>query len=557
MTKSRVGSARLSNAAGWIATAFLMATSVGCGGGESGPGNNLAGIDGATADGTSNGPPVTGGGSSGTDGSTATDAPTASSEGAPDDASEASLSSDASDGSEGAQSEGDEAGEGSTSSDASTSDAASLDASVSPDAPPADASAPDETSTLAEASTTDGATSVDATSSDGGASADAGTLADAAPVAEAGADAASCALGYGARDGSCVLVTFGYGATATTIVGGAHAGQVLIAGGNSNALGTGTDVSTSWLYDPATGAFVVGPTLAQARSFHTAVAMGAGQVVLAGGISRSTGDHEFELCDIDATEVCAVVGSANVSRCRAAAALVHNGTRVLIAGGDNCQGGAAMHSWDRWDSSSQTVLSSSPSNQLTTGRALLTATSIGANEVLLAGGTTAATADLFVDGTTPTVAQTTGAMRAARKGHTATVLSGTSNACPTTGDECVLLAGGVASGTAGTTWEVYDANTDTFARGASSGHDLVAPTRAGHAAAQFADGRVLLMGGSVGGTDTASTEYFDPTMLTFAASAPLATARFEAAAAYSVPLDTAILAGGNASNPPTEEVASP
>ena len=360
-------------------------------------------------------------------------------------------------------------------------------------------------------------------------------------------------------------VPFEFGATATLIVGGARAGQIFIAGGNTQISGGGTTAQSSWFYAPATGALTPGPALAFPRAFHTATAVGGGQVLLAGG-SGGVGFRTFELCSLDAVSSCtATGGSLATARCSAAAALVGaSPARVLVAGGNDCAGGAAMTDWVLWDAGTPTApVASGAGNRLTTGRSSLTATALGAGKVVLVGGSAAlATADLFtLSAATPassTVAAA-GAMIAARTGHSATLLgAGVTTACPT-GGPCVLVAGG-SSGAAGQSWEIYDASTNTFPVHASAGHDLVVPLRFGHAAAAFSNGKVLLAGGSTDGLAAlSSTESFDPSAVTlgFTASSSLTLARFLAASAYAPSQDLLTLAGGNGGSPVSEQAVAP
>src|SRR5207302_10657375 len=112
--------------------------------------------------------------------------------------------------------------------------------------------------------------------------------------------------------------------------------------------------------------------------------------------------------------------------------------RVLIAGGGNCAGGAGFASWDLWDSAVPTTPVVNPgtgANKLAVARRSLTATVVGAGKVLLAGGhATSVTADIFtLDSTTPassTVGATAGTMTGARTGHSATLPTSATNACP-------------------------------------------------------------------------------------------------------------------------------
>jgi hypothetical protein len=359
-----------------------------------------------------------------------------------------------------------------------------------------------------------------------------------------------------------------FGSTATLIVGGSRAGQIFITGGNTLVTGGGTAQSRTYLYNPADSTMLPGPTLNTPRYFHTATATSGGQVVIAGGSFASNSDFEFELCPTDGAlpATCTNVSSGlkNSNRCNGAAALVTSSPsfRVIIAGGDNCSNTTALQSAEVWDSSSPTTTTTlnSLGHQLTAGRRLFTATPLGGSLVLFAGGASTATADIFTNNSTigsSGVAATTGGMSIIRSGHTATLLkSGVTTACPTTGATCVLIAGGITTGTT-KTWEIYDSSSNAFG-GASAGHELVVPGRNLHAAAVFNNARVLLAGGNDGTTPVKSTESFDPTAVTlgFTTGATMTLTRNRAAGAYATQ-DLLIVVGGNTGTPAVEQNTSP
>ncbi len=331
--------------------------------------------------------------------------------------------------------------------------------------------------------------------------------------------------------------------TATVVLGGAGvAGKILIAGGRDEK--SGALKASTFLFDPATSTMSPGPSLKAARAFHTATAIGNGQVLIAGG-SNAAGTSTFEVCTLGGAQAsCAVTGGgASLSRCNAAAALVTSTpARVLVAGGDDCAGGAASTTWDLWDGSSAgsmaNPLSSSADNALSEGRKLLTATVVADGLVLLAGGGNAS-ADLFTYGQSTTVQQI-GPMLAARSGHSATLLTAGSSACSS--GSCVLLAGG-ASAQGSASWEIFDAVKLTFARPAGSA-EMVAGTRSAQAAALLADGRVLLAGGSADGKPLATTELFDPSTLSFSAGLSLRSASLAPAAAFAPAQNSLVIFGG-------------
>jgi galactose oxidase-like protein len=108
-------------------------------------------------------------------------------------------------------------------------------------------------------------------------------------------------------------------------------GTVLVAGGS-----TGPDyTSTADLYDPATGTFTATGSMTVARAFQTAALLNNGQVLVAGGQNTPSPNTQnlssSELYD-PATGTFTATGSMTVARTRHVAALLGNG-QVLVAGG--------------------------------------------------------------------------------------------------------------------------------------------------------------------------------------------------------------------------------
>jgi WD40 repeat protein len=109
-------------------------------------------------------------------------------------------------------------------------------------------------------------------------------------------------------------------------------GKVLVAGGfNRN---TGSAVSTTELYDPATGTWTTTGSLAIARNFHTATLLLNGKVLVTGGAPDAAGYSSLsstELYDPN-TGSWTAIGSMSLARQAHTATLLPNG-RVLVAGG--------------------------------------------------------------------------------------------------------------------------------------------------------------------------------------------------------------------------------
>jgi hypothetical protein len=174
---------------------------------------------------------------------------------------------------------------------------------------------------------------------------------------------------------------------------------------------------------------------------------------------------------------------------------------------------------------------------MSTPRALHAAVALHDGRILICGGTSNAnvggvleTAELYdpVAGTfTPT-----GAMTAARQGHTATVLPH--------GE--VLIAGGsknIGFRSELASAEIYDPNSGAFRTIGS----MTTP-REGHTATLLRDGRVLIAGGSPNGiVTTASAEVYDPHTRSFTPIAPMGVPR-EAHSATLLRNGKVLIAGG-------------
>ena len=141
---------------------------------------------------------------------------------------------------------------------------------------------------------------------------------------------------------------------------------------------------------------------------------------------------------------------------------------------------------------------------MTEGRDAHSATLLPDGRVLVAGGSEAATSEVY-DPATGTWAAS-GVMTAARGGHSATALQ----------DGRVLVVGGYRMGVdedgvgrnvAMTSAELYDPATGSWT---ATEDMLIGQRGAGHTATLLPDGRVLVVGGFPGGTMLAAAELFDP-----------------------------------------------
>jgi hypothetical protein len=209
-------------------------------------------------------------------------------------------------------------------------------------------------------------------------------------------------------------------------------GKVLIAGGNGN---NGAATASAQVYDPATGVFTSTGDMTAAREFQTATLLSNGKVLIAGGRFKSGSSYTYlssaELYD-PVTGVFTAVASMGRGRYGHAASLVTTGTNagmVLIAGGAKA---AAVASSELYNPATGTF---SAAGALGTARQNLTATSISSG-VLVAGGQNGATRIGTAEQYQGTAFVPGGVMKAARSGHTATLLNNGS----------VLIVGGQGSG---------------------------------------------------------------------------------------------------------------
>lgn len=165
-----------------------------------------------------------------------------------------------------------------------------------------------------------------------------------------------------------------------------------------------------------------------------------------------------------------------------------------------------------------------------TARCGHTATLLSNGKVLLTGGwneTDRVTSAELYDPATGTF-QSAGTMQMARGGHTATLLK--------TGE--VLIAGGTEHATDA---ELFNPRDNSFrTAGKMTAH------RSGHTATLLSNGKVLLVGGSSGKEDSvlASAELYDPNAGSFVATGTMAEVRYKHAAQI-LPDGTVLIIGGS------------
>ena len=321
-------------------------------------------------------------------------------------------------------------------------------------------------------------------------------------------------------------------------------GRVLIVGGST---------ASAELYDPAAGTFSPTGSLTTERSWHTSTLLADGRVLVAGGRGESA-----ELYD-PATGAFALTGSMSVSREEATATLLDDGRVLVVGGSDGQANGVALV--ELYDPGSGAFTAP---GRLTTVRTSDTATRLKDGRVLVVGGGDAtlnvlASAELFSPGgtasaspgpsatpaSTPSYPGTftpTGSLGPGRAWHTATRLS----------DGRVVVVGGSTGGSVGdptagsrslASAKIYDPTTGAFAPTGS-----LATARARHTATLLADGRVLVVGGREerdgDAGKLASAELYDPTTGAFTPTGSLAVARSGHAAVLLADRRVLVIGGG-------------
>lgn len=167
-------------------------------------------------------------------------------------------------------------------------------------------------------------------------------------------------------------------------------GRVLHAGGYSGH-STGPTYSTADVYDPGTDSWTATGTMAEVRTGHTATLLitgpHAGEILVAGGGDRSPNNDATTGCELydAATGTWSATGSLNESRSVHTATLLPSG-QVLVTGGQHTLGSDGRDSAELYDPHTGTWTLAAP---MTTPRLVHSATLLPSQKVLVAGGQTA------------------------------------------------------------------------------------------------------------------------------------------------------------------------
>jgi N-acetylneuraminic acid mutarotase len=289
-------------------------------------------------------------------------------------------------------------------------------------------------------------------------------------------------------------------------------GQVLVAGGetvdcNAGSEGSYVSLSSSELFDPATGKWTPTGPLNTERVSHPATLLPNGRVLVVGGQGNGAtnflGVFEIPLSSAEeynpATGEWASTGGMAVARYLGTATVLANGL-VLVAGGLNSQGRLANAELFN-PTEGGTWMST---GMLATGRVDHTATLLTNGQVLVAGGWILdnlhnnGPAELYNPATG--LWSPTSNMHQSRDFHTATLLT----------DGQVMVVGGLTYN--GTDFvpiasaELYDPAGGTWTE-----TGVPAEARSQHSATLLADGKVLVAGGTgANGSQLDSAELYDP-----------------------------------------------
>jgi len=295
--------------------------------------------------------------------------------------------------------------------------------------------------------------------------------------------------------------------TATTLPDG----RVLVAGGFQVSGGVLSAVSTTELYDPASGSWTAAAAMTAARAAHTATVLPSGKVLVVGGESQAgIALASAELYD-PATTHWSSAGQLQTGRYAHAAVELTSG-KVLVVGGRASTSGPVA-STELYDPATN---SWSTGPNLSVGRSDLTATLLDDGRILVAGGDGSASTTTqplnVVDLIDPQGRAATRAVNMAtgRAGHTATLLV----------DGRVLVTGGTGGSPRA---EVYAPALGTWSQAAAP-----AAARRFHTAVLLPSGQVLVAGGADSAA-LASAEAYNPTTNTWTPTPNMSATRWEQA----------------------------
>src|SRR5947208_123187 len=250
-----------------------------------------------------------------------------------------------------------------------------------------------------------------------------------------------------------------------------------LAAGATLAIGTLVVASTSHQVEQL-------DSLVVPRTAHVATALSDGRVLITGG--RDSAGNLVALSEIFDPETQISIASATLTTARVdhTATVLADG-RVLVAGGTGDSG--PLTSAEIFDPANPDLGFQVVASPMTAARTHQTATLLNNGTVLIAGGETGGTAEIF-DPTTQSFTPTLWNLSVARSGHTATLFT----------DDSVLLAGGNTA-----SMEMFTPLDQRFTLDQAT----LSVVRTGHWAFELSDTRLLLFQGDTGN----SIDEYDPT----------------------------------------------
>jgi hypothetical protein len=298
-------------------------------------------------------------------------------------------------------------------------------------------------------------------------------------------------------------------------------GAVLIAGGMAGTVA----LSSTELFDPASGSFTPSGDMHTAREWHTATLLNNGKVLITGGGDVTSTSPSLATAELftPSTGTFTATGSMVIARSAHTATLLPGG-KVLVTGGWDASGNVRLNTAELFDPSAGTFTQITGSTGgMGYARAHHNATLLSNGKVLITGDQ--AQAELF-DPLTQTFAATGSTYIASREG-TATSLN--------VNDGRVLVIEffiGFSHGHPNGVAQLYDPNSGAFAF-TGAGFCPLCPGRSRHTATLRNDGTVLVAGGGFVSllqegqppVVTASAELFDPMSGTFVATDDMVFAR--------------------------------
>lgn len=319
-------------------------------------------------------------------------------------------------------------------------------------------------------------------------------------------------------------------------------GQLLVTGGYDSGGGV---LDTTEMYDPELGSWADQPEMLQRRVWHTSTLLSSGGVLVLGG---STGTNHLSSAEqFQATSgAFMALGSIGSPRQLPTLNLLANGQALLVGGAMNQTVGSTtelvtLASAMLFDPPTESWL---PTGSMQESRMIATATLLASGKILVVGGihsefegqsfasSVLASAELYDPATG--IWQPTGSMSTPRYRHTATLLPSGK----------VLVVGGGNSPSLETavvqdSAEIYDPETETWSLVAPFGDNGVWR----HTATLLPNGKVLVVGGSLGST-LKTCKLYDPVADTWQTAARMEYAR-QLHTATLLPSGLVLITGGH------------